>query len=62
MKVDSSFAALNELNNTIERKLGEVSVTIEKISKEVSNSVRSLRFEDIVAQAIDSYREATGTL
>lgn len=54
MKVDSSFAALNKLNNTIERKLGDVSVTIEKISKEVSDSVRSLRFEDIVAQAIDS--------
>ena len=29
-------------------------MTIEKISKEVSDSVRSLPFEDIVVQAIDS--------
>jgi methyl-accepting chemotaxis protein len=44
---------LENMNNTISTKLGDVSGLISGIERSVNNAVRSLQFEDIVRQLVE---------
>lgn len=52
-RVNSMLADLEQMNNTISNRLGDVSNLIGGIETSVSHAVRSLQFEDIVRQLID---------
>ena len=52
-KVKSMLGDLEEMNDGISNKLGDVSGMISEIEISVSNAVRSLQFEDIVRQLVE---------
>lgn len=52
-KVGTMLSDLEEMNDGISNKLGDVSGMISEIEVSVSNAVRSLQFEDIVRQLVD---------
>lgn len=52
-KVGHMLGDLEEMNNGISTKLGDVSGMISEIERSVSNAVRSLQFEDIVRQLVE---------
>ena len=52
-KVGTMLGDLEEMNDGISSKLGDVSGMISEIELSVSNAVRSLQFEDIVRQLVE---------
>lgn len=52
-KVGTMLGDLEEMNDGISLKLGDVSGMISEIEHSVSNAVRSLQFEDIVRQLVE---------
>lgn len=52
-KVGTMLGDLEEMNDGISSKLGDVSGMISEIETSVSNAVRSLQFEDIVRQLVE---------
>ena len=52
-KVGTMLGDLEEMNDGISSKLGDVSGMISEIEVSVSNAVRSLQFEDIVRQLVE---------
>ncbi len=52
-KVGGMLSDLEEMNDGISSKLGDVSGMISEIEVSVSNAVRSLQFEDIVRQLVE---------
>jgi len=52
-KVGTMLSDLEEMNDGISSKLGDVSGMISEIEISVSNAVRSLQFEDIVRQLVE---------
>lgn len=53
VKVTGLVQELEEMNDGISNKLGDVSVIISDIETSVSNAMRSLQFEDIVRQLVE---------
>jgi len=61
-KVGHMLGDLEEMNDGISSKLGDVSGMISEIESSVSNAVRSLQFEDIVRQLVEQVMSHLGNL
>ena len=61
-KVGHMLGDLEEMNDGISSKLGDVSGMISEIEVSVSNAVRSLQFEDIVRQLVEQVMSHLGNL
>ncbi|MEA1990111.1 MAG: methyl-accepting chemotaxis protein [Pseudomonadota bacterium] len=61
-KVGHMLGDLEEMNDGISSKLGDVSGMISEIELSVSNAVRSLQFEDIVRQLVEQVMSHLGNL
>jgi len=61
-KVGTMLGDLEDMNDGISTKLGDVSGMISEIESSVSNAVRSLQFEDIVRQLVEQVMNHLGNL